>query len=53
VLANCGQLGLEWERVSLSGYSEAMEAQGEEPGKNHEPASDEFREWFKQRLAVD
>ena len=29
VLANCGQLGLDWERVSLSGYLEALEAHNE------------------------
>jgi hypothetical protein len=27
VLANCGQLGLDWERLSLSSYLEVMHAQ--------------------------
>lgn len=26
VLASCGQLGLDWERISLSGYVEALNA---------------------------
>lgn len=29
MIANCGQLGLDWERVSLSGYLEALEAYNE------------------------
>jgi hypothetical protein len=28
VIVNCGALGLDWERASLSAYLEAMEAHG-------------------------
>jgi hypothetical protein len=30
VIANCGNMGLNWERLSLSGYVEAMNAQSDE-----------------------
>jgi len=36
VLADCGTLGLDWERLSLSAYMEAVEANNERneaPGK--------------------
>lgn len=26
ILSNCGSLGLDWERISLSGYLEALDA---------------------------
>lgn len=41
MLANAGQLGLDWERLSLSGYLEALEAHNEanSGGKNTPDAS--------------
>lgn len=29
MIANCGAMGLDWERLSLSGYMEALEAHNE------------------------
>ena len=32
LIANCGGMGLDWERLSLSGYFEALEAHNEAAG---------------------
>ena len=47
VLSNCGQLGLDWNDVSLSSYLEATQARQDamEPQKDAE-ASD----WLRQRV---
>jgi hypothetical protein len=42
VIANCGAMGLDWERLSMSGYLEAIAARGGEyegagePGEPHD-----------------
>lgn len=38
MIANCGQLGLDWERVSLSAYLEAQEAHNEAYGGGEKAA---------------
>ena len=46
MIANCGQLGLDWRETSLSGYFEGLEAHNDahDPkASNRHPASPEFR----------
>lgn len=38
VIANCGAMGLDWERLSMSGYLEAMAARDPERTDNPEPS---------------
>ncbi len=37
MIANCGGMGLDWERLSLSGYFEALEAHNEAAGGDGKP----------------
>ena len=43
VIRNCGLAGLDWERLSLSGYVEAMQA--EDPGDG-EPDTSRLRRFM-------
>jgi hypothetical protein len=45
VLANCGELGLDPEAISLSGYSEAVEVRNEPDDGRPEPS-----DWLRQRV---
>ncbi len=38
VIANCGAMGLDWERLSMSGYLEAMAARDPDRSEGAEPS---------------
>jgi hypothetical protein len=40
VIANCGQMGLDWRFLSLSGYLEALEAANETTDPKKGPSDD-------------
>lgn len=44
VIANCGAMGLDWERLSMSGYLEAMAARSGDLGADAEPGEVHDRE---------
>lgn len=50
MIANCGQLGLDWRQTDLSDYLEALEAYNEahdpEAGKRPAEASDELKRFM-------
>lgn len=50
ILANCGELGLDWERITLGEYFEALEAHNEAaPGEKPEPDLDRLRKFKEAR----
>lgn len=50
MIANCGQLGLDWRTTDLSDYLEALEAHNEandpKAGKHVPEATDELKRFF-------
>ena len=48
-MRNCGEMGLDWHTISLSGYLEALEAHNEA----HEPQTPEVSDWLKKRVNGD
>lgn len=52
MIASCGALGLDYERVTMGEFAEAVEAHNETmpSGDKPEPASEEFRTFMKGRF---
>lgn len=47
MICNCHNVGLDWERASLSAYLEATQAASADPKDRVVEASDDLRSFFK------
>lgn len=53
VLVNCGQLGIDWERCSLSMYVEAVNAQSADGAKPEAADEPDLRRFMKAHGALE